>query len=317
MQQAVPREVPLAVGCIDCLHALAMKKEPPAPGLPHESPFRWATHSPLLASWWITLAERLGVGERCDAFFQRAIALNSLNRVEQLGGQTDYLLFVLVRYWLPVVLPPSGRERLSKNDLDYWLESEQILKAAVIRLRELKPLIELLTAQNPLAGLPSEGVESRSPAVEVDLARMLEGIAEAAGSYGGPDYTSVIKQFDPVPLRQSQPFKHNKKHSAELWVVFLLREHLRALGLGKDRYWPVVAEVCASAGIVQPSGHPYGADDLKSWWQKNWPRTYTQLEQGQATADLTGAAYQHDFEWFQAWIAWQRARYPLAPGRRA
>ena len=292
-----------------------MKQDQPASGLPDDSPFRWATHFPLLASWWISLADRLGVGERCDAFFQRAIALNSLHRVEHLGGQVDYLLFVLVRYWLPVVLPPSGRERLSKGDLDYWLESEQILKTAVVRLRELKPLIELLTAQNPLAVSPLEETESRQPAVEVDLARMLEGIAEAAGSYGGPDYTSVIKQFDPVPLRQSQPFKHNKKHSAELWVVFLLREHLRALGLGKDRYWPVVAEVCASAAIVQPSGQPYSADDLKSWWQKNWPRTYTQLEQGQATGDLSGAAYHHDYTWFQAWIAWQRERYPLRHGR--
>ena len=31
-----------------------------------------------------------------------------------------------------------------QNDPDYWLESEQILKAATVRLRELKPLIEFL-----------------------------------------------------------------------------------------------------------------------------------------------------------------------------
>ena len=47
--------------------------------------------------------------------------------------------------------------------------------------------------------------------VEVELARMLEGIAEITGSYGGPDYTSIIKHFDPIPLRQTQPFKHNKR----------------------------------------------------------------------------------------------------------
>ncbi len=263
-----------------------------------------------LEAWWLALAERLGVGEQCQAFFAHARQRQTLDRVDQLGGQIDYVLFVLIRYWLPVVLPPAGRERLTKNDPDYWLESQQILKAAVVRLRELKPLIELLTAQNPVGGAMSP--ESSSAAVEVDLARMLEGIAEVAGSYGGPDYTSVIKRFDPVPLRQTQPFKHNKKHSAELWVVFLLREHMRALGIGKDRYWPVLAEVAAAADILQVTGQPYGADDLKSWWQKNWPRTYTQLEQGQQTGELTGAAYQHDFDWFQSWVAWQRSRFVLA-----
>jgi len=43
------------------------------------------------------------------------------------------------------VLPQPGRERFTKNDPDIWLESEQILKAAVLRPRELKSLIELLT----------------------------------------------------------------------------------------------------------------------------------------------------------------------------
>jgi len=120
------------------------------------------------------------------------------------------------------VLPQPGRERFTKNDPDYWLESEQILKAAVLRLRELKSLIELLTTSNPFAKSAIGGGPASSPVVEVELGKMLEGIAEVAGSYGGPDYTSVITQFDPVPLWQTQPFKHNKKHSAELWVVFLL-----------------------------------------------------------------------------------------------
>jgi hypothetical protein len=64
------------------------------------------------------------------------------------------------------------------------------------------------------------------------------------------DYTSVIKQFDPAPLWQTQPFKHNKKHSAELGVVFLLREHFRSLGLGEARYWPLVAPIYAARGIL-------------------------------------------------------------------
>jgi hypothetical protein len=148
--------------------------------------------------------------------------------------------------------------------------------------------------------------------VEVELARMLEGIAEVAGSYGGPDYTSVIKRFDPIPLRQTQPFKHNKKHSAELWVLFLLREHFKALGLGKDRAWPLIAEISSAAGIVQMNGAPYTPDELKSWWQKNWPRTYTQLEQKGAAAEITGSAYQSDFQWFRAWFGWQMSR-PIEP----
>lgn len=230
------------------------------------------------------------------------------DRIAQAGGQPDYILFVLMRYWVPTVLPPPGRERLTKNDPDYWLESEQILKLAAVRLRELKPLIELLTTPNPLAEVSIGREPVSSPVAEVELGKMLEGIAEVAGSYGGPDYTSIVKQFDPVPLRQTQPFKHNKKHSAELWVVFLLREHFRSLGLGKDRYWPLVAPLCAAAGILNQNGQSYPPDELKSWWQKNWPRTYQQLEQRQESADQGGAAYEQDFGWFAAWIAWQRGR---------
>ena len=68
------------------------------------------------------------------------------------------------------------------------------------------------------------------------------------------------------------------------------------------------AAACAAAGITNPNGQPYGPDELKSWWQKNWPRTYTQLEQTQAAPDLSGAAYQQDFDWFVSWIEWQRSR---------
>ena len=259
--------------------------------------------------WWIAMAERVGVEERGKSFFANALGPKRvLERVAAAGGDVHYALFVLLRYWIPPVLPPPGRERATKNDPDYWLESEQILKAAVIRLRELKPLIELLTASNPFVPEPPQATSAEKTVVEVELARMLEGIAEVAGKYGGPDYTSVIKRFDPVPLRQTQPFKHNKKNSAELWVVFLLREHFRGLGIGKDRFWPLIAEICSAAGIVQATGAPYMADELKSWWQKNWPRTYTQLEQKGESGELSGLAYQHDFEWFQAWFNWQTSR---------
>lgn len=263
---------------------------------------------PALEQWWSNMSERVHVADRAQAFFKGVQTGNLFDRIAQVGGQVDYILFVLMRYWVPTVLPPQGRERLTKNDPDYWLESEQILKTAAVRLRELKPLIELLMTPSPLTESPPGKAVSASPVVEVELANMIEGIAEAAGSYGGPDYTSIVKAFDPVPLRQTQPFKHNKKHSAELWVVFLLREHFRSLGLGKDRYWSLVAPLCTSAGILNQSGQAYSPDELKSWWQKNWPRTFTQLEQKQEPAEPGGAAYKQDFEWFQGWIGWQRGR---------
>jgi hypothetical protein len=282
---------------------------------PTSAASEWSTRaSDVFREWWMQMGERLQVRGKMQAFFQQAAGSESvLERAYQLGGQLDYILFVIVRYWVPVVLPPPGRERVTKNDADYWLESEQVLKAAVIRLRELKPLIELLTAPNPLVGGQGVTGSSSAPIVEVELANMLEGIAEVAGSYGGPDYTSVVKSFDPVPLRQTQPFKHNKKNSAELWVVFLLREHFRNVCLGKDRYWPLVASLCAAAGITQTTGAPYGADELKSWWQKNWPRTYNQLEQTQSTPELSGVASEQDFSWFVAWIQWQRTQMSLPP----
>ncbi len=261
-----------------------------------------------LEVWWSGIGERLQVADRARDFFTGMRADRVFDRIAQAGGQAEYILFVLMRYWVPTVLPPLGRERLTKNDPDYWLESEQILKAATARLRELKPLIELLTTPNPLAEPAFGGEKTSSPVPEIELSKILEGIAEVAGSYGGPDYTSVIKQFDPVPLRQTQPFKHNKKHSAELWLVFLLREHFRSLGLGKDRYWQLIAPVCAAAAILQPNGQAYAPDELKSWWQKNWPRTYTQLERKQESSDSGGAAYEDDFRWFQVWIGWQRSR---------
>lgn len=271
---------------------------------PTEFPWQEVEH------WWAELARRVGVGERVQAFFKNALGHEgSLERVRRIGGNVHYVLFVVLRYWIPAVLPPAGRERLTKNDPDYWLESEQILRAAVVRLRELKPLIELLTAANPLAQESASRTSANKPIVEVELARMLEGIAEVAGSYGGPDYTSVIKHFDPIPLRQTQPFKHNKKNSAELWVIFLLREHFRSLGLGKDRYWSLIADVAAAAGIVQHTGQPHSPDELKSWWQKNWPRTYTQLEQHTANPQSAAIAYHQDFEWFRGWWEWQMSRH--------
>ncbi|RMH32723.1 MAG: hypothetical protein D6690_13255 [Nitrospirae bacterium] len=262
-----------------------------------------------LRHWWSQLAARLGVQEKASAFFDNALGPGKVfDRADREGGDLDYILFVLLRHWIPAVLPPAGRERLTKNDLDYWLESEHILKTAVARLKELKPVIDLLTMPNPL----TDTSRSSSPVVEVALARMLEDIAEVVGSYGGPDYTSLIKPFDPVPLRQIQPFKHNKKHSAELWVIFLLREHFRSLGIGKDRLWGLIADILTAAEISPNAGQPASPREVKSWWTKNWPRTYTMLkEKGEANTPHT--AYQSDYQWFQSWLAWQTTHsHPLA-----
>lgn len=254
------------------------------------------------AEWWKALATHLGVEDKGEKFFHNAADPNDiLKQIGRVGGDLNYILFVLLRHWIPVVLPPPGRERNSKTDPDYWLESAEILNAAVDRLRELKPLINLLTTSSPFRQEASQS----SPVVEVELTNMLKGIAESTSGYGGPDYTSTIKNFDPIPLRQIQPFKHNKKHSAEVWVVFLLREHFRNLGMGKDRYWPLIAEIISAAGIWQPNEQPFTAGELKSWWTKNWPRTYTLLKEKGEGTQASHTAYQSDYEWFQAWLAWQ------------
>lgn len=253
------------------------------------------------ADWWVALAQHLGVEDKAQSFFHNAQTNNILEHIIEVNGDIHYILFVLLRHWAPIALPPPGQERLSKGDQDYWLESSHILQAAVLRLREIKPLIDLLTTPNPF----EQDAAQTSPVVEVELATMLEGIAQVTGSYGGPDFTSIIKNFHPIPLRQTQPFKHNKKHSAELWVVFLLREHFRTLGLGKDRYWRIIADIVTAAGIHQPNDQTWNPGELKSWWTKNWPRTYTTLNEKAEGTHGIHTAYHNDYQWFQAWLTWQ------------
>ncbi len=72
-----------------------------------------------LQQWWQAMGRRLQVEDRVEAFFKRALGPGqALVGVTQVGGQVEYVLFVLVRYWIPVVLPPAGRERLTKGDPD-------------------------------------------------------------------------------------------------------------------------------------------------------------------------------------------------------
>src|SRR2546428_10320725 len=207
--------------------------------------------------WWVSMARRLGVVERGQLFFKNALGQDGvLERLERVGGDVHYILFVFLRYWIPSVLPPLGRERTSKNDQDYWLESEQILKSAVVRLRELQPLIELLTATNPVATDPLSESSQTRPVVEVELARMLEGIAEVAGSYGGPDFTTVNKKLDPVPLQQTDVIHGHKQDSGDVLEVFLFRGGLQAVGLWEELARALLARVSSAAGIYQPNGPP-------------------------------------------------------------
>jgi hypothetical protein len=252
-----------------------------------------------LTKWWTDTATRLGVGGSCVSFFMPGSgALDALSKVLEARGDLHYVLFVLIRYWVPPILPPMGKERMAKNDPDYWIESEQILKHAVARLRELRPFLTMLTESGPKPN-------AAPVASELDLSALLEGIGEAAGRLGGPDYTSVIKSLNSTPFRQVIHFRHNKKHSTEVWVVFLLKEHLRSAGVGKDRAWPIVCDVITAAGIRNAEGQSYGADELKSWWTKQWPRAYALLAPKDAEVQPTEYAYQSDYQWFQTWMNYQ------------
>src|SRR2546426_10247848 len=84
------------------------------------------------------------------------------------------------------------------------------------------------------------------------------------------------------------------KHSTEVWVVFLLKEHLRTVGLGKDRAWPIVRDVITAAGVRNADGDPYQPDELKSWGTKQWPRSYALLATKDAAVLPTEVAYPSD-----------------------
>ena len=263
------------------------------------TPSRWNQFT----TWWTETAKRLGVGAQCEAFLAPdSGAAEALTKVAQARGDLDYVLFVMIRYWVPPILPPAGKERAAKSDPDYWIESEQLLKEVVTRLRELRPFLTMLAEPHGGAS-PSLAAEPALP--ELDLPALLEGIAEAAGRLGGPDYTSVIKSLNSTPFRQLIHFRHNKKHSTEVWVVFLLKEHLRFVGLGKDRTWPIVCDVISAAGIRNAEGQLYQPDELKSWWTKQWPRSYALLAPRDAAVQPTEYAYQSDYQWFQTWLTHQ------------
>src|SRR2546425_3393508 len=197
------------------------------------TPTQWTQ----FASWWRQTAKRLGVDTQCESFLApESGGMEALMKVHGAQGDLDYVLFVMIRYWVPPILPPAGKERTVKSDPDYWTESERILKQAVSRLRELRPFLQMLTESpsgpNPQPqGAQAQGDNPSTP--ELDLSALLEGIAGAAGRLGGPDYTSVIKNLNSTPVRQVVHFRHNTKHSTEVWVVFLLKEHLRSAVVGE------------------------------------------------------------------------------------
>src|SRR5256886_15412724 len=236
------------------------------------TPTQWTQ----FASWWRQTAKRLGVDTQCESFLApESGGMEALMKVHGAQGDLDYVLFVMIRYWVPPILPPAGKERTVKSDPDYWTESERILKQAVSRLRELRPFLQMLT-ESPSSPNPqpqgAQAQEASSSTPELDLSALLEGIAGAAGRLGGPDYTSVIKSLNSTPFRQVVHFRHNKKHSTEGWVVFLLKEHLRTVGLGKDRAWPIVRDVITAGGGRNADGAPDQPGELKNRWTKQRPR---------------------------------------------
>src|SRR2546427_6254572 len=146
--------------------------------------------------------------------------MEALMKVHGAQGDLDYVLFVMIRYWVPPILPPAGKERTVKSDPDYWTESERILKQAVSRLRELRPFLQMLTESHPGPNPQPQGAQAQgdNPSTpELDLSALLEGIAGAAGRLGGPDYTSVIK-------RDRKSTRLNSSHSQISYAVFCLKK---------------------------------------------------------------------------------------------
>src|SRR2546427_12566408 len=269
------------------------------------TPTQWTQFN----SWWRQTVKRLDVDAQCESFLApESGGMEALMKVHVAQGALDYVLFVLIRYWVPPILPPAGKERTVKSDLDYWIESERLLKQPVKLLRTLRPFLQMLTEShpgpNPQPHSP-QAPEASSSTPELDLSALLEGIAGAAGRLGGPDYTSVIKSLNSTPYRQVVHFRHNKKHSTEVWVVFLLKEHLRTVGLGKDRAWPIVRDVITAAGGRNADGDPYQPDELKSWLTKQWPRSYALPATQDTAVPPPGVAYQNRYQVFQAWVSHQ------------
>ena len=89
------------------------------------------------------MGERLQVLDRAESFLKAAATGGLLDRIEQVGGQVDYILFVLMRYWVPTVLPPAGRERLTRSGIAQLLlsliEDEECSRLGGAGCRELKP----------------------------------------------------------------------------------------------------------------------------------------------------------------------------------
>ena len=60
--------------------------------------------------WWTTLAHRHHVAERAKRFFEHGLGPDqALDRAAQEGGDLDYILFTLIRHWIPPH-PPSARK---------------------------------------------------------------------------------------------------------------------------------------------------------------------------------------------------------------
>ena len=149
------------------------------------TPTQWTQFT----SWWQHTAKRLGVDAQCDSFLApESGGMEALMKVHGAKGDLDYVLFVLIRYWVPPILPPAGKERTVKSDPDYWIESERLLKQAVKRLRELRPFLQMLTephpGPNPQPHSPQAQEDSPSTP-ELDLSALLEASPGLPGGSAG------------------------------------------------------------------------------------------------------------------------------------
>src|SRR5439155_1138696 len=98
------------------------------------SPAQWNE----LTKWWTGTATRLGVGSPCVSFFMPGSgAVEALSKVLEAEGDLHYVLFVLIRYWVPPILPPMGKERLGKDRA--WPIVCDVITAAGIRNADGEP----------------------------------------------------------------------------------------------------------------------------------------------------------------------------------
>jgi hypothetical protein len=110
------------------------------------------------------------------------------------------------------------------------------------------------------------------------------------GELPGPDSISVIKQFSPALLRQTEFFKRDKKHSADLGWSSCCVNTFVCLGFGKACYWLLVAPINAVRGILnQTERSVYSSRRAEILVAKELAADLYELEQKQEASESGGA----------------------------